>query len=75
MKLIGNLKNKVDKAQNKEEAKEIIAQAGMLLDDDELDKVAGGVYVSYEITEDMLGDNNMYTDDNGHTWIGVEKAF
>ena len=42
MKLIGNLKNKVDKAQNKEEAKEIIAQAGMLLDDDELDKVAGG---------------------------------
>ena len=42
MKLIGKLKNQVDNAQNKEEAKEIIAEAGMLLDDDELDKVAGG---------------------------------
>ena len=42
MKLIGKLKENVEKAENKEQAKEFIAEAGMLLDDDELDKVAGG---------------------------------
>ena len=43
MKLIGNLKNKVDKAQNKDEAKNLIAEAGMELTMDELEMVAGGV--------------------------------
>ena len=42
MKLIGKLKNDVDEAKNKEEAKKIIADAGMELTDAELDKVAGG---------------------------------
>ena len=46
------------------------------LDMDDLEKVTGGGgEVSYEITADMIGDNNTYTDDNGHTWIGVEKIF
>ena len=44
MKLTGELKEKVEKAESKEEAKEAIAQAGMLLDDDELENVAGGAY-------------------------------
>ncbi|MBO4904890.1 MAG: hypothetical protein J5367_06675 [Lachnospiraceae bacterium] len=43
MELINELKNKVDKAETKDEAKEIIAEAGMLLDDEELDQVAGGL--------------------------------
>ena len=42
MKLIGNLKDKVDKANNKEEARDIIANAGMELTMDELELVAGG---------------------------------
>ena len=42
MKLIGNLKNKVDKAQNKEEAGSLILDAGMELTEEELDMVAGG---------------------------------
>ena len=42
MELINELKDKVDKAETKDEAKEIIAEAGMLLDDAELDQVAGG---------------------------------
>ena len=42
MKLTGILKDKVDKANTKEEKKDIIAQAGMELSDDELDMVAGG---------------------------------
>ena len=42
MKLIGNLKNKVDKAKDKEEAKKIIADAGMELTADELEIVTGG---------------------------------
>ena len=43
MKLVGELKNKVEKAENQEEAKKIIKEAGMELTDEELDQVAGGV--------------------------------
>ena len=42
MKLTGILKDKVDKAESMEEKKDIIAQAGMELTDDELEGVAGG---------------------------------
>ena len=42
MKLTGILKDKVDKANTKEEKKDIIAQAGMELTDDELANVVGG---------------------------------
>ena len=43
MKLTGELKDKVDQTANLEEAKDVIAQAGMLLTDDEVSEVAGGV--------------------------------
>ena len=42
MKLTGILKTKVDKAETMEEKKGIIADAGMELNDDELNEVAGG---------------------------------
>ena len=42
MKLIGNLRKQVEETNTKEEAKEVIKEAGMLLTDDELDLVAGG---------------------------------
>ncbi len=42
MKLIGELKKQVEGTNNKEEAKELIEDAGMLLTDDELDWVTGG---------------------------------
>lgn len=42
MKLIGNLKNQVDNAKSKEEAKGLIEKAGMSLTADELDMVTGG---------------------------------
>ena len=42
MKLTGELKEKVEKAENKEEAKKTIEDAGMILDDAELDQVSGG---------------------------------
>ena len=44
MKLIGNLKKKVENAETKEEAKEAIKKAGMLLDEDELEQVSGGMF-------------------------------
>ena len=44
MKLTGNLKTQVDNAPTKEEKREAIKQAGMLLTDDELDQVAGGQF-------------------------------
>ena len=42
MKLIGDLKKKVDEAKTKEEAKELIANAGMELTEEEMDAVCGG---------------------------------
>ena len=41
MKLTEELKDKVDKTKTKEEAKQTIENAGMILDDAELDQVAG----------------------------------
>ena len=43
MKLVGELKKQVEETKNKEEAKEVIEKAGMLLTDEELDNVTGGV--------------------------------
>ncbi len=42
MKLTGNLKKQVEKAESKQEKKSLIENAGMLLSDDELENVAGG---------------------------------
>ena len=42
MQLTGELKEKVEKTETKEQAKKFITEAGMELTDDELDKVAGG---------------------------------
>lgn len=42
MKLIGNLKNQVEKANNMEEAKGMIEKAGMELTAEELEMVTGG---------------------------------
>ena len=43
MELSKELKEKVEKAQSREEAKKIIEEAGVILDDAELDQVAGGL--------------------------------
>ena len=51
MELIGKLKNEVESAPTKEEKKEAIEKAGMLLTDDELDQVAGGVGEDYHCTK------------------------
>ena len=42
MKLLGNLKKQVENADSREEAREIIKSAGMMLTDDELLMVSGG---------------------------------
>ena len=42
MKLTGELKEKVEKTETKEEAKKTIEDAGFILNDAELDQVAGG---------------------------------
>lgn len=43
MKLIGNLKKRVEKTASREEAREVIRRAGMLLTDEEMDHVSGGL--------------------------------
>ncbi len=57
MKLTGKLKDKVDKAETKEEAKELIAQAGMELTDEELDSVAGGLAANHHVIK-MYGETD-----------------
>jgi hypothetical protein len=42
MKLTGNLKKQVENAATKEEKREVIKKAGMLLSDEELEQVSGG---------------------------------
>lgn len=42
MKLTGDLKNQVEKAETKEEKKSLIEDAGVILDDDELEQITGG---------------------------------
>ncbi len=43
MKPVGDLKEKVEKAESKDEAKKVIEEAGIELTDEEIDSVAGGV--------------------------------
>lgn len=51
MELAGKLKENVDKAENREEAKKMIknagAEAGIILSEEELDEVSGGGGVAY----------------------------
>ena len=42
MELTGELKEKVEQTKDKEEAKKAIEDAGVILNDEELDQVAGG---------------------------------
>ena len=42
MKLTGDLKNQVEKAESKDEKKKLIEEAGMELTEKELDMVSGG---------------------------------
>ena len=42
MKLVGELKKKVEKTETLEDAKKVIEEAGMELTDEEMDNVAGG---------------------------------
>ena len=43
MKLVGKLKENVEKASSKEEAKKMIEEAGVSLSESELDAVTGGI--------------------------------
>ena len=60
MKLTGNLKKQVEKAESKEEKKGLIENAGMLLTDDELEQVSGGGDMFYADT----GANHMFSHDD-----------
>ena len=43
MRLVGRLKEEVEKAETAEAKKELIEEAGMELDDEELEQVSGGL--------------------------------
>ena len=51
MQLTGELKEKVEKTETKEEARKVIEDAGMLLSDEELEQVSGGFYSAQDEVE------------------------
>ena len=63
MQLTGELKDKVDKAETKEEKKNILAEAGMELTDEELENVIGGACSAYfkcrGCGKELIGDCKM----------------
>ncbi|MCR5791055.1 MAG: hypothetical protein K6G83_14330 [Lachnospiraceae bacterium] len=61
MKLTGNLKKQVEKAESRDEKKSLIEKAGMLLTEDELEMVSGGKKRSPKFYGTMEYDN----DNNG----------
>jgi len=61
MKLTGNLKKQVEKAETKNEKKSLIENAGMLLNDVELEQVSGGGDMFYADTNA----NHMFSHDDG----------
>ncbi len=52
MKTTGKLKEDIEKAGNREQAKEIIKDSGKKLSDDELEQVSGGINISQEIFDE-----------------------
>ena len=54
MKLTGDLKNQVEKAESKDEKKKLIEEAGMELTEKELDMVSGGGFGGGLLPEDMF---------------------
>ena len=55
MKLTGKLKETVSKAETKEQAKELIAKAGMELTDEEMNMVSGGgSMLRFSVIQDTL---------------------
>ncbi len=54
MELTGKLKEQVEQTKTKEEAKDLIAQAGMELTEKELDMVSGGGFGGGLLPEDMF---------------------
>ena len=45
MELTKELKEKLENSESKEEAKEILEEAGVELTDEEMDQVSGGLYI------------------------------
>ena len=55
MKLVGKLKDKVEKAERKEEAKDLIKDAGMELTEEELDQITGGAgFENYDPEQKLI---------------------
>ena len=67
MKLVGKLKDSVKKAEAKEQAKELIADAGMELTDEEMDQVSGGL--AYKAVNSALTELDEEGIDVGGTYV------
>ena len=73
MKLIGELKKQVESTATKEEAKDVIANAGMELTDDELDNIVGGWLINGYSLIGYCQCDNRYVGETGYDCEG--KAY
>lgn len=55
MKLKGDLKNKIEKAESVEEAKQIVGEVGVELSDEEICDVAGGINPKIKLNPKTTG--------------------
>ena len=60
MKLVGELKEKVEMAENMDEAKQAIENAGMELTNEELESIAGGRTSSLQRSRDQAARKKVY---------------
>ena len=69
MKLTGKLKENIEKAESKEQAKDLIAEAGTELTDEEMDQVSGGGGIGWKEIDETDGweevSPGLYTDGYG----------
>lgn len=70
MKLVGELKEKVEQAENLKEAKRVIENAGMELTDEEMEAVSGGAIVREGPTYGVITDDCL--DQEGYDHIAFD---
>ena len=66
MKLTGKLKENIEKAENREEVRKILEEAGVILNDEELDQVVAG-------TGKQMPYNPTFPGYPGHTGVKPEQ--
>ncbi len=76
MQLVGKLKEQVEQAASKEEAKDAILAAGMKLDEKELEEVTGGIQIGIQDEEqNLVGGRSPLSPSQSKALDGIGREF